>query len=459
MNKGTGVKYNWNLLEELFVDQGYKAIKELLKINADQVLYAVAFYATYREQDGKLQFPMLAVNSTQGYEQNNNAEDDEGFFSIKWNPYDWKWGEIDLSSNELNDLENRLQAEAIKSTPKHWVKVENNFMKCLVRASKRLYMKLKKENQVTKDFVVFFHDEDGGSDLAKKCINQKLFFKLFPELDETAQERNLVAGFPVMEQVEYYIDRLGKHDGIDGEEAESKLIELGELSINSLINKLNDSVISWKVAGILGRISIADTIVLAALRNEVENGKEAALWSAMSLGLLGDIDYLHELNKSDRTRLNGVNGITARYRSWANNCKQIQPLNYTPLKTLLENGCDDCSKIAMSNLEPGNSYCDITINDVDEALGALNSPHQLIRQHAICILGDRSLGKKIALKVLPALAERLSDQNSEIRRLAVLNLSFWKKDAVKYRSNIERLLQDESEKVRTTANNVLTKLL
>ena len=43
MSKGTGVKYNWNLLEELFVDQGYKAIKELLKINAGQVLYAVAF--------------------------------------------------------------------------------------------------------------------------------------------------------------------------------------------------------------------------------------------------------------------------------------------------------------------------------------------------------------------------------------------------------------------------------
>ena len=38
------------------------------------------FYASYREQDGKLQFPMLAVNSTQGYEKNNNGEDDEGFF-------------------------------------------------------------------------------------------------------------------------------------------------------------------------------------------------------------------------------------------------------------------------------------------------------------------------------------------------------------------------------------------
>ena len=68
----------------------------------------------------------------------------KAFFSIKWNPYDWKWGEIDFSSNELNDLENRLQTEAIKSTQKHWVKVENNFMKCMVRASKKIIYETKK---------------------------------------------------------------------------------------------------------------------------------------------------------------------------------------------------------------------------------------------------------------------------------------------------------------------------
>jgi len=458
MNKVKSDIYNWKLLEELFIEQSYKAVKQLLKLNTEKTLYAVAFYGSYREQDGKLHFPLIAANCIHNTEISNGTKEDQGYFSIRWNPYDWKWQEIEFLSDELIELENQLQTDATSKTTAHWNKVEKSFLKIMVRASKKLYAKLKKDKQVTKDFVVFFHDEDGGAELAKKCMSLKLFFKHFPEFDETEQERTRVATYPAKEQVEYYIGRLNKHDGICCEEAESKLIELGGFSCNPLAHKISDPEIGWKAACILGRIGIVEPLVITTLRAGVKESTRASMWSAMSLGLLGDTDYLHELLKFENMMENAVNGITARYRSWANYCKQSNPLNYQPLRTLLESGSDESIKIAIENLAPGISYNDITIDDLEEALSGLTSSHQLIRQHAVCILGDRSLGGNAALEVLPALAELLADECPVIRRLAVLNLSYWKKLAVKYRPNIEVLLEDESNQVKATAENVLTKL-
>ena len=458
MDKVKSDIYNWKLLEELFIEQSYNAVKQLLKSNTDQMLYAVAFYASYREQDGKLHFPMIAANCVKNIEINSSTKEEQGYFSIKWNPYDWKWQEIEFLSDELIRLENQLQNEANSKTTAHWNKVEKLFLKHIVRTSKKLYTKLKKDKQVTKDFVFFFHDEDGGAELAKNCMSTKLFLHHFPEFDETEQERKRVANYPAKEQVEYYISRLNEHEGIGCEEAESKLIQLGSLSCNGLAKIVSDPQIGWKAACILGRIGTVEPQIIDTLRAEVKRGTRASMWSAISLGLIGDTDKLHELIKFEDTKENAVHGITACYRSWANYCKELNSLNYQPLRALLENGCDDCNKMAIENLAPGVSYNDIAIEDIEEALSGLNSPHKLIRQHAVCILGDRSLGSKAALQVLPALAEKLTDECPVIRRLAILSLSYWKKLAVKYRPNIEALLEDESNKVKLTAENVLIKL-
>ncbi|MCP4324190.1 MAG: DUF4303 domain-containing protein [Alteromonadales bacterium] len=458
MNKVKSDIYNWKLLEELFIDQSYKAVKQLLRSNTDQMLYAVVFYASYREQDGKLHFPMIAANCVKNIEINSCTEDEQGYFSIKWNPYDWKWQEIEFLSDELIRLENQLQTEANSKTTAYWNKVEKLFLKSMVRTSKKLYTKLKKDKHVTKDFVVFFHDEDGGAKLAKNCMSLKLFLNHFPEFDEIEQERKRVATYPVKEQVEYYISRLNEHEGIGCEEAESKLIQLGNFSCNGLVEKISEPQIGWKVASILGRIGIVEPQIIATLRAEVKRGTRASMWSAMSLGLLGDTDKLHELLKFEDTKENAVHGITACYRSWANYCKELNSLNYQPLRALLENGCDDCNKMAIENLAPGVSYNDITIEDLDEALSGLTSSHKLIRQHAVSILGDRSLGNKASLQVLPALAEVLTDECPVIRRLGILSISSWKRLAVKYLPNIEALLADESDKVKVTAKNVLIKL-
>jgi len=456
MNKVKSDIYNWKLLEDLFIEQSYKAIKQLLTLNADKTLYAVAFYGSYRELDGKLYFPLIGANCIQDTEIHSGTKEDQGFFSVKWNPYDWKWQEIEFLSGELIELENHLQTDATSKTTAHWYKVEKSFLKMMMSASKKLYAKLKKDKQVTKDFVVFFHDED--VELTKKSMSSKLFFKHFPEFDETEQERRRVATFPVKEQVEYYIGRLDKYDVISCEEAESKLIELGNFSCNSLVNKVSDLKIGWRAARILGIIGIVEPLIISTLRAQVKNNTSASMWSATSLGLLGDTDFLYDLLKFENTMENAVDGITAPYRSSANDCKKSSSLNYQLLRRLLESGYEESIEIAVERLAPGIPYNDITVDDIAEALSGLASPHKLIRQHAVCILGDSSLGKNVALEVLPALSNLLTDECSVIRRLAVLSISNWKELAVKYRPNIEVLLEDESSKVRATAGSVLKKL-
>ncbi|WP_328647458.1 HEAT repeat domain-containing protein [Amycolatopsis sp. NBC_00348] len=79
---------------------------------------------------------------------------------------------------------------------------------------------------------------------------------------------------------------------------------------------------------------------------------------------------------------------------------------------------------------PGNGFCDIAAHEVGTAVTGLNSPHLIIRRHAVAALGRRRLGKDVGRRVLPLLCRTIrQDPDAVVRRLAILSLLAWRIDS------------------------------
>jgi hypothetical protein len=111
-------------------------------------------------------------------------------------------------------------------------------------------------------------------------------------------------------------------------------------------------------------------------------------------------------------------------------------------------------KIIADELSPGNGFVIIQTDEIDEALRGLKSPHVMIRQHGVCILGERGLGPAAGKRILPALGVCLNDSQPNVRRLAIHNISYWKAAAKPYLPAIKRLHQDNDQSVRAAAKSV-----
>ena len=53
----------WKQLEDTFFEVAKREISKILSENPDQTFYAVALHDSYRELDGEIGFPMLAMSS------------------------------------------------------------------------------------------------------------------------------------------------------------------------------------------------------------------------------------------------------------------------------------------------------------------------------------------------------------------------------------------------------------
>ena len=80
---------------------------------------------------------------------------------------------------------------------------------------------------------------------------------------------------------------------------------------------------------------------------------------------------------------------------------------------------------------------------------ALQSEHAIIRQHAVTVLGDRRLGRRLARAVLEALVTAaLEDPEPQVRKLALLAVKSWKKTGARYHDRLRPLLEDPDQRVR-----------
>ena len=432
---------DWQLFEDAYFAAAKREILADMRANPDHTFYVAALHDSYRELDGQICLPCVGLNSLEKLREEQGTEE----AAYDYGPPNWDWCGIVPETKRLDKLLSDLQDEANRSTQNHWLRTEKRFVSTMVRVVKRLYQELKGRKQTTDDFLVYF-DEEGDLELIRKCLPKTLFQRHFGRHDEEErQQRASVAALPGVEQMRKYLE--------DYEEYEKEILRPGDDTIDALVANLKDDEVGWNAASYLGRHGVASKKVIQALRREVRKLTGAASWSASALAMLGDTKYLLKLTDDEATRDEAVSGLAAPLKDWASESVKPIPLDYRPIEQLLKKGCPECEEILIEYLSPGMSFIRITATDVPEAIRGLNSPHLVIRQHAVCVLNDRTLGKAAAKTILPALVEMLHDEHPNVRRLAILSISGWKAAAKPYLAEIRRLKKDSDPAVRSAARS------
>jgi hypothetical protein len=299
--------------------------------------------------------------------------------------------------------------------------------------------------RVTDDFVCYWHDEEGGPDLAAKTIPRARFARLFAPQVEQGRQLVALAEQPLEGRIAFLISRFGVYEGVRSADAERELLAIGEPALSELTRALADRRHGWVAAKLLGEIGVPRADVIDALRSRADE-----LWWSTALGMLGDHAWLAARGGSIAAR-----GLTARLKAIATG-RARHALDYRPLERFLDGASKKDRALVRAELEPGRSYAEITPSDVDEALRGLGSEHPVVRWHAASRLGDRGFGARVGKKILPVLARGLADPDPTVRRLVVLSISYWKAAAAPYRGAIEALRHDPDELVRRIVEHVLS---
>ena len=432
---------NWQQLEDSFFRTAKRLINQVIRENPDQTFYAIALHEYYSELDEQITLPLLAVNSLEKLDEADSADDDNQL-SIKYNPADWPWRVLEVSTRELERLLGQLNEEANRSTQAHWCRTEKRFLNALARIVKRLYSEFKDHPRVSGDFVCFPMIEHDEVDLLEKSVPKKLRMQHFGEYYEAAAVREKTVSAPLEDRLEKFRENLWSF--------EDEVAALGADVVDFVIGELKSGD-QFAAARLLARIGVADSKVIQALRREFKKLKDYSAWCGSALAILGDSKWLLAQSKNEATRKKAISGIVTPLSYFANQCNNRIALDYRPLESLLDQGDEECESIAAEELNPGSSFIDITREDVDEAIRGMQSKHITIRQHAICVSGERRLGKTAAKTLLPAIVERFKDPHANCRRLALIALKYWKATGKPYHEQARKLCDDPDEGVRSWA--------
>jgi HEAT repeat protein len=274
----------------------------------------------------------------------------------------------------------------------------------------------------------------------------------FPELDEEAVERARVAELPEAERIAFYVSKLDTFEGpINAEEAATALVNIGPAALPALIPMLAVKNQAWKAAKLLADIGRPDDRVIEALdAAQIQPDQSDPMWVSSALSRLGRLDLV--LDKVDRLAEGTVvAAVAAPLTGFRDHAASTLPLDYRPVEDFIARYPAYVAALAKQR-EPGRTYCDITIAEVDEAIRGLTSSHVLIRRHATCVLDKRSLGAAVAKRVLPHLCRVVEhDPDASVRRLAILSLLEWQKHSRQYADVIRKALNDPADDVRETA--------
>ncbi len=360
----------------------------------------------------------------------------------KWSPGDWHWSSILPSRSPLDSFEKLLLAEACKGTSSHWRKTKKRFDRSLLNVTKQLYRQFAKHPQMTDDFVAYIEDEEGGLELIASTVPTRLFKKHFEHFRTPSFSEQ-----PPQDKLAQYLEEIYRY--------KREILAMGTVAIGPLIKKLDDPNNGCAAAALLADFQQPTKQVIAALRKHSTTKGNIASHCAIALHLLGDVEYLFGLLDKPQLREQAVSGILAGLTIRASDRATPLALDYRQVERLLAMKSSVIKKYVEQELELGRSFLQIKTSDIEEVLRGLTSPHIVIRQHAACVARDRSLGKAASQKLLPALAEKLSDPVPNVRRLALLALSSWKAAAAPYHAEMKKLRKDKDPLVREYAVEVL----
>ena len=230
---------------------------------------------------------------------------------------------------------------------------------------------------------------------------------------------------------------------------EKRILKLGEQAVAGLIALLDNERDGWMAASLLGRLGVRSPRILDELRRRLDGKGGISESCARALARLGDTEFVMSVVSDEAKQQHAIHGIVSLLKE-----SSISPLDYRPMEKLLNSGSEHVASLIHEELAPGASLIEIKPSGIDEAMRGLRSEHAIIRQHAVQVLGDRGLGHAASEIVLPALAERLQDENADVRRLALLSLAEWKSAAKPYHEEMRKRLNDPDGLVRSTATYV-----
>jgi hypothetical protein len=436
---------DWAGFERALVDALVQAVRSTVAEHPDERFYAAVLDRIYRETDGRITLPNLGMNSVEALAQLPvEQRADVRWSAADWNHYDDEW--------LARDWEGQLTAEACRGTTRQWEATFRRYVAMLVRVCKRTRAALRTSGVTDRDFVVLLLDDEYHETLIKRVLTNREVSRYFPEYDQRAVELARVAALPEGERAAYYVARLEAFDGpVSGEEAEQALRHFGPAAFPALVPMLAVAGRAWQAAKLLADIGQPDNAVVGALHAALTRCEGSDLsWVARALARMGRLDLV--LDQPDRLPQDVViSAVAAPYTSFRNQAVAAPRLDYRPLQDVIERWPAYVPALA-EELKPGRGYCDITVDEVAEAVHGLTSPHVVIRWHAVCVLGERRLGAAVARRVLPLLCQAVSqDPDATVRRLAILSLLWWQKDSHRYANVVREALNDPAAEVRETA--------
>lgn len=426
---------DWKKFEAAVLAASLAALSKTMK-RSPETLYAVAFHEFYAETHELIARPCLAANSIEALEENETS---------RWSSADWKWIQIDYLNADLRKLHRTLDKLAASKDEAFWNSTFDRFVKSFIHVARQLRPKVRQVAKTTKNFasLVFIDGDDGQ--ILKRTTTPSQLREFFPGLEEDLETTRQRAAQPAQSQLEVY-----RKDISDFEE---EIVRLGVEAIPMLREALSDPQQAWSAADCIGLIGEADPETVRILKRKAKTGHEQRIHETTALGRLGEVEFLLTLADSARTRDVAIQGLCSLYLSTYYPARKTLQLDYRPLERLLEK--PGCAR-KVKKLYSGN--CDLAATDVDEALRGLKSRHAVIREHAVISLGDRRLGKEAASRILPAVAARLRDRSPTVRRLAILSLSYWKKQAKPFAPDIRKLFKDPNPDVAYTARHIVKEI-
>lgn len=426
---------DWKSWESQALAAYLRAIAIWFQNNPSESIDAICLHESYREQNANICVPHLAVR----LHPVKSSLSQPDTTSVSWNPADWTDRHLAEQSTELMELEAQVIEEANRSSPAHWQKTEKKFLESCTRIVKAIRQELSNHPQINKHLVVYFSDEEGGLDLLKKCVTAAQFKKHFSEYELPSP--------PLLTSCDDV--ELSLFDNLITNEA--TILQYGSRAIEPLVSRLNDPQNGWLAASLLARLNQPSDYVLGELRKRLEEGSKFSSAMAISLSKLGDREYL--LDKVSQTNLQAaiVIGLLSPLKAKAN---PPVSLDYSAAINLLDRHDDTISTLVNEQLKPGSVTLEIVPADVPEAFRGLEYPHEIIQLHAITVLGDRALGKKLSESILPKLVSKLHHPSATVRRITLLSLSYWKAACKPYHEEMRKCLEDPVSIVRSTAGAI-----
>jgi hypothetical protein len=431
------------------------AVQRTQRESPGEHFYAAGLFGIYRELGAGIALPELALNTDEVL-ADRSAEDRE---ELRWSPADWDHFVDWLEPDRHEYWSQAVTAEAA-GTERHWKSTVRRYLGVLAQACREARKTLQDSGDVDSQFVVLIDDDEEHERLIRRCLTPAEIRRWFPQFDAHAWEVARIQALPQNEQVGVYLSRLDAVPGaIDWEEAAAALRALGPVAVPGLLGYLNRRTGAGPAVRLLIEIGQADDAVISALATKLTRctGTDQ-LWVARALAQFGQLDVVlkQEARIPDQALVVAVGAPLSGSRE---HLAAPRPLTYAPLEAVIDRRPDLVGALA-EELRPGGVMVRITAAEVDAALAGLASPHVMIRQHAVCLLGDPRLGRKAAPKVLARLAELAGgDPEPNVRRLAVLALQYWGPAAADHADVITAARADPDPAVRDTAERRLNPLM